>query len=82
MYSDIKQGDDESIDKLDQRIKNLVEKCQYTEAENWYIEPNIIPCDQALQGKKVGSVEETVRRRNVHRTTSVRQRTWDDGERF
>ena len=33
MYSDIKQGEDESIDKLDQRIKNLVEKCQYTEAE-------------------------------------------------
>ena len=33
MYSDIKQGDDESINKLDQRIKNLVEKCQYTEAE-------------------------------------------------
>ena len=33
MYSDIKQGDDESIDKLDQRIKNLVKKCQYTEAE-------------------------------------------------
>ena len=31
MYSDIKQGDDESIDKLDQRIKNLVKKCQYTE---------------------------------------------------
>ena len=33
MYSDIKQGDDESIDKLDQCIKNLVKKCQYTEAE-------------------------------------------------
>ena len=33
MYSDIKQGDDELIDKLDQHIKNLVEKCQYTEAE-------------------------------------------------
>ena len=33
MYSDIKQGDDESIDKLDQHIKNLVKKCQYTEAE-------------------------------------------------
>ena len=33
MYSDIKQGDDESIDKLDQHINNLVEKCQYTEAE-------------------------------------------------
>ena len=33
MYSDIKQGDDESIDKLDQRIKNLVEECQHTEAE-------------------------------------------------
>ena len=33
MYSSIKQGDDESIDKLDQHIKNLVEKCQYTEAE-------------------------------------------------
>ena len=33
MYSDIKQGDNGSIDKLDQCIKNLVEKCQYTEAE-------------------------------------------------
>ena len=33
MYSDIKQGENESIDKLDQCIKNLVEKCQYMEAE-------------------------------------------------
>ena len=33
MYNNIKQGDDESIDKLDQHIKNLVEKCHYTEAE-------------------------------------------------
>ena len=33
MYSDVKQGDDELIDKLDQCIKNLVKKCQYTEAE-------------------------------------------------
>ena len=33
IYSDIKQGDDESIDELDQHIKNLVEKCEYTEAE-------------------------------------------------
>ena len=33
IYSDIKQGDDESINKLDQHIKNLVEKCQYMEAE-------------------------------------------------
>ena len=33
MYSNIKQSDNKSIDKLDQHIKNLVEKCQYTEAE-------------------------------------------------
>ena len=33
IYIDIKQGDNKSIDKLDQHIKNLVEKCQYTEAE-------------------------------------------------
>ena len=33
IYSDIKQGDNELIDKLDQRIKNLVKKCQYMEAE-------------------------------------------------
>ena len=33
MYSDVKQGDNKSIDKLDQRIKDLVEKCQYMEAE-------------------------------------------------
>ena len=32
IYSDIKQGDDESIDNLYQCIKNLVEKCQYMEA--------------------------------------------------
>ena len=33
IYSDIKQGHDKSIDKIDQCIKNLVEKCQYTETE-------------------------------------------------
>ena len=40
IYSDITQGNDKSIDKLDQCIKNLVEKCQCTEAENWYIGPS------------------------------------------
>ena len=29
IYSDIKQGDNESTDQLDQQIKNLVERCQY-----------------------------------------------------
>ena len=29
IYSDIKQGDNESTDQLDQRIKNLVKRCQY-----------------------------------------------------
>ena len=34
MYSNIKQGEHESTDKLDQPIKDLVERCQYqTEAE-------------------------------------------------
>ena len=34
MYSDIKQGDSETTDQLDQCIKNIVERCQYaTEAE-------------------------------------------------
>ena len=33
IYSDIKQGDSESTDQLDQQIKNLVERCQYTADE-------------------------------------------------
>ena len=34
MYSDIRQGEHESTDQLDQCIKNIVERCQYTnEAE-------------------------------------------------
>ena len=33
IYSDIKQGDNESTDQLDQRIKNLVERCQYSNEE-------------------------------------------------
>ena len=34
MYSDIKQGEHESTDQLDQHIKDLVKRCQYqTEAE-------------------------------------------------
>ena len=33
IYSDIKQGDNESTDQLDQRIKNLIERCQYLAEE-------------------------------------------------
>ena len=33
MYSDIRQGEHEMTDQLDQHIKILVEKCSYTEAE-------------------------------------------------
>ena len=30
MYSDIRQGEQETTDQLDQRIKILVERCSYT----------------------------------------------------
>ena len=33
MYSDIRQGEQETTDQLDQRIKILVERCSYTSAE-------------------------------------------------
>ena len=33
IYSDIKQGDNESTDQLDQHIKNLVKGCQYSTEE-------------------------------------------------
>ena len=33
IYSNIKQGNNESTDQLDQRIKNLVERCQYSTEE-------------------------------------------------
>ena len=33
IYSDIKQGENESTDQLDKRIKNLVERCQYSNEE-------------------------------------------------
>ena len=33
MYSDIRQGEQETTDQLDQRIKMLVKKCSYTSAD-------------------------------------------------
>ena len=33
IYSDIKQGDNESTNQLDLRIKNLIERCQYLTEE-------------------------------------------------
>ena len=33
MYSDIRQGEQETTDQLDQCIKILVERCSYTSAE-------------------------------------------------
>ena len=33
IYSDIKQGENETTDQLDQQIKHLVERCQYSEQE-------------------------------------------------
>ena len=33
MYSDIWQGEQETTDQLDQRIKTLVEKCGYVSSE-------------------------------------------------
>ena len=33
MYSDIRQGEQETTDQLDQHIKILVERCRYTSAE-------------------------------------------------
>ena len=33
MYSDIRQGEQETTDQLDQRIKILVEKCSYSSNE-------------------------------------------------
>ena len=83
MYSDVKQGHDKLIDKLDQCIKNLVKKCQYTEAEKLVRRTELfISCNQALQGEEVGLIKEKVRRHNVHSTTSVSQGTRDEGERF
>ena len=38
IYSDIKQGDNESTNQLDQRIKNLVERCSTQPRRNWYVE--------------------------------------------
>ena len=41
IYSDIKQGDSKSTDQLDQQIKNLVKRCQYTmRMRNWYVGQN------------------------------------------
>ena len=34
MYSNIRQGEHESTDQLDQQIKNIVERCQYTTEED------------------------------------------------
>ena len=82
MYSDIKQGDDESIDKLNQHIKNLVEKCQYMEVEKLVRRTELLFHVTKHFEVKKWVQSETVRRCNVHCTTSVCKATRDDGERF
>ena len=83
IYSDIKQGDDESIDKLDQCIKNLVKKCQYTEVEKLGCRTKLLfHATKYFEVKKWVPVEKEARRCNICSTTSVCQGTRDDSERF
>ena len=56
MYSDIKQGEHESTDQLDQCIKDLVERCQYqTEAEKMVHRTELLFMQQNILKSKSGS---------------------------
>ena len=63
IYSDIKQGEQETTDQLDQHIKNLVERCQYAEAEKMVRQTELLfHATKHFEVKKMGQVKEVMRR--------------------
>ena len=56
LYSNIRQGEQETTDQLDQRIKVLVERCGYTSADEKTKMPNgaTLSYNETLQGEEVG----------------------------
>ena len=56
MYSDIRQGEQETTDQLDQHIKDLVERCQFqTEAEKMVVGQSCFFMQQNILKSKSGS---------------------------
>ena len=72
MYSNVKQGDNDWIDKLDQCIKNLVEKCQYMEAEKLVRRTELL-FHVTKHFEVKAWVQSKKRREDIHHTTSVCQ---------
>ena len=78
MYSDIRQGEQETTDQLDQHIKILVERCGYmTEGEKkqHWLELLFMPPNTWSQ--EVGQItDSTERNSHLWQTTTTCQATW------
>ena len=83
MYSDIKQGEHESIDQLYQHIKDLVERCQYkTEDEKMVHRTELLfYATKHFKVKKMGQIEEKERGCHISSPPPTWQRAWDDSKR-
>ena len=83
MYSDIRQGEQETTDQLDQHIKDLVEWCQYkTEAEKIVHRTELL--FHATKHFEVKKWVRSKKERGCHISSPppACQGAWDDGERL
>ena len=76
IYSDIKQGDNKSTDQLDQRIKNLIERCQYSADEKLVHRTELLfHVTKHFEVKKWVSIEEKMRGSGIPSLTPICKRT-------
>ena len=82
MYSDIKQGEHESTDQLDQCIKDLVERCQYKTEDEKMIHRTalLFHATKHLEVKKMGQIKEKEREHHVSSPPPTCQGAWDDSK--
>ena len=80
MYSDIWQGEQETTDQLNQRIKILVEKCGYpSNEEKERCQLAAISHDEALQGEEVGKIADSSEGKcHFRQITPICETTWSN----
>ena len=79
MYSDIRQGEQETTDQLDQCIKILVERCGYTTEDKKKAMPTraTLPCHETLQSQEVGQITDSTEGNcHLQQATTTCQTAW------
>ena len=82
MYSDIRQGEHESTDQLDQCIKNIVKRCQCTNEDEKLVHRTeiLFHATKHFEVKKWVRSNKEERGHHIWSTPPTCKRTWDDSQ--